>query len=215
MHFMGRGCQNFRTPTDMAVNICTSCTQLRKWNARLAVELLCSSAACRIGSCQAFSQYRSLNTKSRKSKRYGHLRRQPPLEPSHLSDFFRSCTAVYKRAPTEVWMPLRRGLSQVAALQAWTIAGDQRSHFGGQLFRFIVGSAEMSRQQVMGLTILPMASEVKLAHGDLPVRGTSDPVQQCHSTTTTKYEHASSVLCLMQQAVMAKRFYSKCRFSNT
>ncbi|CAE7486744.1 slc44a2 [Symbiodinium pilosum] len=32
--------------------------------------------------CKAFSQYRSLNTKSRKSKRYGHLRRQPPLEPS-------------------------------------------------------------------------------------------------------------------------------------
>eukprot|EP00439_Symbiodinium_sp_Y106_P072529 s1065_g13.t1 len=30
----------------------------------------------------AFSQYRSLNNKSRKSKRYGHLRRQPPLEPS-------------------------------------------------------------------------------------------------------------------------------------
>ncbi|CAE7493236.1 slc44a2 [Symbiodinium sp. CCMP2592] len=32
--------------------------------------------------CKAFSQYRSLNNKSRKSKRYGHLRRQPPLEPS-------------------------------------------------------------------------------------------------------------------------------------
>jgi len=31
--------------------------------------------------CKAFSQYRSLNNKTRHSKRYGHLRRQPPLEP--------------------------------------------------------------------------------------------------------------------------------------
>ena len=40
------------------------------------------------GCCQAFSQYRSLNTKSRKSKRYGHLRRQPPLEPSLWANTF-------------------------------------------------------------------------------------------------------------------------------
>ena len=43
-------------------------------------------SACLLSLChQAFSQYRSLNNKSRKSKRYGHLRRQPPLEPSSLA----------------------------------------------------------------------------------------------------------------------------------